>query len=173
LIADGLLKRTIEPRCLRAAMKPKPVVPKRPMSGYILFAYEQRQAIRAAHPDWNIIAVAKQLGADWKALSEEQRTDFKARKVQNVKDTTVKPVTKKRKLEKLTVSDPSAEAPINVKHTSEPTPEPTSDETTTQSNAEPDVPQTQIEDVHEIPINGTKSDTQTEQEEIATKQDGK
>lgn len=86
-VADALNENKTEPKRVRLALLPKLVKAKRPMTGYMLFAHENRQRVVSEHPEWKITDIAKKLGEEWKALSEEQKVSFKSRKVEN---TTVK-----------------------------------------------------------------------------------
>jgi len=52
--------------------------PKRPQSGYFLFTATRRAELSAAHADKKMTDIAKLMGAEWKALSEEEKAPFQA-----------------------------------------------------------------------------------------------
>lgn len=56
--------------------------PKRPMSGYMLFANDVRPQIAAANPDFKVSDLGKEIGRQWGALSEEAKAPYNARYVQ-------------------------------------------------------------------------------------------
>jgi len=59
--------------------KPKDAnCPKRPQSAYFFFTASRRAELSAAHPDKKITEIAKLMGAEWKALSEDDRAPFAA-----------------------------------------------------------------------------------------------
>jgi len=53
--------------------------PKRAPTAYFLFTAERRAAVSAANPEAKITEIAKLLGAEWKALSEEEKAPFVAK----------------------------------------------------------------------------------------------
>ena len=50
--------------------------PKRPLTSYILFSTDVRQAVQEAHPGTKVTRIAQLIGEKWKALSEEQKQVF-------------------------------------------------------------------------------------------------
>ena len=52
--------------------------PKRPLSSFLLFSNERRAAVRAALPHGAPIGdVARELGAQWRALSDAEKQPYK------------------------------------------------------------------------------------------------
>lgn len=49
------------------------------MSAYMFFANENRDVVRAEHPDITFGQVGKLLGERWKALSEKDRVPYEAK----------------------------------------------------------------------------------------------
>lgn len=50
--------------------------PKRPLSAFMLFAGDAREGIKAEHPDWDIPAIAREIGAMWKSEPEYVRQRY-------------------------------------------------------------------------------------------------
>lgn len=59
--------------------KAKSDKPKRPLSGYMKFAKETRPGIVTENPDLSFGEVGKELGARWRALSDEEKAEWKAK----------------------------------------------------------------------------------------------
>jgi len=60
------------------ARKPKdPNAPKKAVSAYLLYSNSVRDAVRAANPTMKMTEIAKLIGAQWKALSEEELRRWK------------------------------------------------------------------------------------------------
>ena len=58
--------------------KPKdPNAPKKAVSAYLLYSNSVRDAVRAANPTMKVTEIAKLIGAQWKALSEEELRRWK------------------------------------------------------------------------------------------------
>ena len=53
--------------------------PKRPLTSYMLFCKEHREAIIKKYPELKILEVSVKLSEQWKELSEEERADYKKR----------------------------------------------------------------------------------------------
>jgi high mobility group protein B3 len=51
--------------------------PKRPVSPYILFCSEKREEVKAEYPDMKPTEITRKLGEMWRALSEEEQTEYK------------------------------------------------------------------------------------------------
>ncbi|GAA5806277.1 hypothetical protein HPULCUR_011808 [Helicostylum pulchrum] len=47
-------------------------LPKHPMSGYLHFAKEMRPIMKEKHPDARLVEISKQIGAQWRSMSEEE-----------------------------------------------------------------------------------------------------
>ncbi|EGD99479.1 nucleosome binding protein [Trichophyton tonsurans CBS 112818] len=56
--------------------KKDPNAPKRGLSAYMIFANEQRAAVREENPNITFGQVGKVLGERWKALSDKQRVPY-------------------------------------------------------------------------------------------------
>ncbi|CAK0893904.1 unnamed protein product [Prorocentrum cordatum] len=73
------------PEALKAQPAPASPPPKRPASGYMLFANERRPGLLAARPELKgggrdvLGEVAKALGTEWKELGEEARAPYERR----------------------------------------------------------------------------------------------
>uniref|UniRef100_A0A7E4ZUT0 HMG box domain-containing protein n=1 Tax=Panagrellus redivivus TaxID=6233 RepID=A0A7E4ZUT0_PANRE len=74
--------------------KPKkdPNAPKRALSAFFFFSNERRQEVQSQHPEWKVSEVAKELGREWKAFTDEQKkvyedkaSDDKARYAEEIK----------------------------------------------------------------------------------------
>mmetsp|Transcript_36263 Transcript_36263/g.94997 ORF Transcript_36263/g.94997 Transcript_36263/m.94997 type:complete len:1311 (+) Transcript_36263:62-3994(+) len=50
--------------------------PKRPLSGYLLYSNENREAAKAAHPEAKITELASILGVQWKKLDEAEKATY-------------------------------------------------------------------------------------------------
>mmetsp|Transcript_25518 Transcript_25518/g.82220 ORF Transcript_25518/g.82220 Transcript_25518/m.82220 type:complete len:254 (-) Transcript_25518:104-865(-) len=50
---------------------------KRTPTAYILFSNAKRDEVRAAHPDWKVPDIGRELGRMWKAASDEEQQEFK------------------------------------------------------------------------------------------------
>lgn len=50
--------------------------PKRPLSGYMLFAQKVRADVKKAHPDATFGEIGKLLGAQWKSMSDSEKKAF-------------------------------------------------------------------------------------------------
>lgn len=69
-----------EPKAKKAKeTKAKSDKPKRPLSGYMKFAKETRPGIVTENPDLSFGEVGKELGARWRALSDEEKAEWKAK----------------------------------------------------------------------------------------------
>lgn len=53
--------------------------PKRPLTAYMYFCKENRDAVKADHPDMNGTAVTSELGARWNALSDSAKAPYEAK----------------------------------------------------------------------------------------------
>ena len=56
-----------------AARQAKQAEPRKPLSAYIIYGNEHRVRVREANPDATVTELVSLLGAEWKALTEEQR----------------------------------------------------------------------------------------------------
>lgn len=70
--------------------------PKRPKSAYICFCGEERQRVKAKHPEMSSSEIVSELGRRWKALSDKKKAPFvrmaeddKARYTEEVESMTV------------------------------------------------------------------------------------
>jgi len=64
-------------KAFKATKKPKDAkAPKRPQTAYFLFTAARRAAVKEANPDAKVTEIAKLLGAEWKALSAEEKAPF-------------------------------------------------------------------------------------------------
>lgn len=59
-----------------------PEQPKKPLSAFMLFMQEHRQAIRANNPGNNVGAISKIGGEMWKSMTEEQKAPYRRRQEQ-------------------------------------------------------------------------------------------
>jgi hypothetical protein len=59
------------------SLKPSKTSGKKKVTGYMLFAKETRPKVIAEKPDLTFGEVGKELGARWRALSEEQKGAYK------------------------------------------------------------------------------------------------
>jgi hypothetical protein len=50
--------------------------PKKPLTSYFLFAATVRDDIRKANPEMKMTAVSKEIGAQWKEVSESEKAKF-------------------------------------------------------------------------------------------------
>ena len=50
---------------------------KKPLSGYMLFAKEMRPKLKEESPDLSFGEVGKELGARWRALSDDEKAKYK------------------------------------------------------------------------------------------------
>ncbi len=50
---------------------------KKPLSGYMLFAKEIRPTIKEENPEMSFGELGKELGARWRALSDEEKAEYK------------------------------------------------------------------------------------------------
>mmetsp|Transcript_11923 Transcript_11923/g.31356 ORF Transcript_11923/g.31356 Transcript_11923/m.31356 type:complete len:134 (+) Transcript_11923:342-743(+) len=60
----------------KAKKKKDPNAPKGKSSAFIFFGSATRAEIKAAHPDWSLGDVGRELGKRWKELSEEDKKPF-------------------------------------------------------------------------------------------------
>merc|ERR1719509_457310 len=64
----------------KATKKPKDEkAPKRAQTAYFLFTASRRASLKAANPDAKVTQLAKLMGAEWKALSEDAKKPFTAK----------------------------------------------------------------------------------------------
>ena len=56
--------------------KKDPNAPKKPCGAYIFFCNDKRAAIKAEHPDWGIGELGKARGAQWKGLTDADKTPY-------------------------------------------------------------------------------------------------
>jgi len=54
----------------------KTLPPKRPLSGYLIFSNEKRNALVQAKPGSSMADIAKVLGQEWKKLAETKREAY-------------------------------------------------------------------------------------------------
>lgn len=64
-------KKVKKPREKKA--KKDPNQPKKPCGAYIFFCNEKRPDVKKDHPDWGVAQIGKELGAQWKAATEESK----------------------------------------------------------------------------------------------------
>lgn len=57
----------------------KPKTPKRLVTGYIIFASEVRKSVVEANPECSFGDISRIIGAQWKVLSQEQKSEFEQR----------------------------------------------------------------------------------------------
>ena len=50
--------------------------PKQPLSGYIHFLNERREAVKSENPEISFSELSKRLAADWSSLEEEEKNKF-------------------------------------------------------------------------------------------------
>ncbi|KAL7492365.1 hypothetical protein ACHAWT_002550 [Skeletonema menzelii] len=50
---------------------------KKPLTGYMLFAKEMRPKVKEENPEMSFGELGKELGARWRALSEEEKGKYK------------------------------------------------------------------------------------------------
>lgn len=53
--------------------KKDPNQPKKPCGAYIFFCNDKRPAVKKDHPDWGVAQIGKELGAQWKAATEDDK----------------------------------------------------------------------------------------------------
>merc|ERR1712241_1533642 len=56
--------------------KKDPNAPKQPLSAYFIFSSEERQKVKALHPNYSICEVAKELGRRWADMAPEVKQRF-------------------------------------------------------------------------------------------------
>merc|ERR1711953_1041725 len=56
--------------------KKDPNAPKQPLSAYFIFSTEERQKVKAIHPNYSICEVAKELGRRWADMAPEVKQRF-------------------------------------------------------------------------------------------------
>ena len=56
--------------------KKDPNAPKQPLSAYFIFSSEERQKVKAIHPNYSICEVAKELGRRWADMAPEVKQRF-------------------------------------------------------------------------------------------------
>merc|ERR1712088_113168 len=56
--------------------KKDPNAPKQPLSAYFIFSSEERQKVKAIHPNYSIREVAKELGRRWADMAPEVKQRF-------------------------------------------------------------------------------------------------
>merc|ERR1712077_102166 len=56
--------------------KKDPHGPKQPLSAYFIFSSEERQKVKAVHPNYSICEVAKELGRRWADMAPEVKQRF-------------------------------------------------------------------------------------------------
>ena len=61
---------------LKAKAKKDPNAPKGKSSAFIFFGSATRAEIKAAHPDWSLGDVGRELGKRWKELSDDDKKPF-------------------------------------------------------------------------------------------------
>jgi structure-specific recognition protein 1 len=49
---------------------------KRPLGAYMLFAIKERAAVVAAHPNYKVPEIGRELGKRWRELSEDQKKHY-------------------------------------------------------------------------------------------------
>lgn len=81
--------------------------PKRPLSAYILFCRDRRAAIKDSHPEYKVTDITKELGVQWKNISEKDKKYYeslaskeKSRYQDEVKDNPPQKNGKKEKVSK-------------------------------------------------------------------------
>jgi hypothetical protein len=72
---------TGEEKSSRSKVKPERTGPKRPLSSYMYFCQDQRDAIKALNPSMNGKEITSELGRVWKSLAEDAKTPFEAKAV--------------------------------------------------------------------------------------------
>ena len=60
----------------KAKKKKDPNAPKGKSSAFIFFGSATRAEIKAAHPDWSLGDVGRELGKRWKELSDDDKKPF-------------------------------------------------------------------------------------------------
>ncbi|EFE37606.1 hypothetical protein TRV_07738, partial [Trichophyton verrucosum HKI 0517] len=65
-----------QPQAMANRWTVDPNAPKRGLSAYMIFANEQRAAVREENPNITFGQVGKVLGERWKALSDKQRVPY-------------------------------------------------------------------------------------------------
>lgn len=58
--------------------KKDPNAPKRPLSAFFLFCADERPAVKAAHPEFSVGDVAKEMGEKWSKVSAEAKAKYEA-----------------------------------------------------------------------------------------------
>jgi|EP01046_Picozoa_sp_COSAG06_P001497 hypothetical protein len=58
--------------------KRKPEKPKRATTGFFAFVSDRRAGMREAHPELSVTDIGKQLGVEWKALTDEEKAKYEA-----------------------------------------------------------------------------------------------
>ena len=59
--------------------KKDPDAPKRPPTAFFLFASTRRNAIKRAHKGAGVTEIARELGKEWRSLSDEKKNKFYAK----------------------------------------------------------------------------------------------
>jgi hypothetical protein len=67
-----------EPKTKRVKRVKDPNAPKKAMTAFILFGNEERPKLKAKRPELTFGEIGKELGKQWKALTEESKLKYKA-----------------------------------------------------------------------------------------------
>jgi len=77
---DVDMKSSKSGKPFKATKKPKDEkAPKRAQTAYFLFTASRRASLKAANPEMKVTQLAKLMGAEWKALSEDAKKPFTAK----------------------------------------------------------------------------------------------
>lgn len=60
-----------------------PNAPKRATTAFFFFAQEERARVRAAHPEFKVTEISKELGKMWKDLQPDQKAKFEGLAIQD------------------------------------------------------------------------------------------
>ncbi|KAK1733637.1 hypothetical protein QTG54_015680 [Skeletonema marinoi] len=53
---------------------------KKPLTGYMLFAKEMRPVVKEENPEFSFGELGKELGARWRALTDDEKEAYKTKK---------------------------------------------------------------------------------------------
>ena len=78
VVLETILPKSIaeKPKRKVSSKLKDPSAPKRPKSGYIFYCMDKRGEIKEAHPDMKATEITKELGKQWKALSNKKMAKY-------------------------------------------------------------------------------------------------
>eukprot|EP00798_Chlamydomonas_sp_ICE-L_P007605 gene7605-758_t len=76
---SGVMPKAVKEKVTRKVKKEKdPNAPKKPLSGYMFFCKDNREAVKEKDPSLKITEIASELGRMWKLLTDEEKKPFQA-----------------------------------------------------------------------------------------------